>query len=357
MAPPGAQALQSQQNLSAMQVQLPQQQQQLSSALSSNHLPTIDESMRIGMSMPGMQARHQLPSLSNPFMDVLHLPPQGLQRVLPGPSSILPSSFNGGPVGFDRVGVRTGLPVSAPNPLQPMYPLHSGGWPSSASNVGLPVGAQPSPVLLPALNLALHGQHPLHAAPERAADDGHSGPTDDLSEDDAPAAGPNAARRSRGRPRGAKDKQPRVKRLPASAAAPPGEDGWKEEGEGEGRDDGRGRPPDDPPSPRSERRPARRNRPEEPAAARGEGSDGPAAGGAGGEGYGRRKPWKIVLSAQDALDIYRCTSCTAAGHVLHSRPEHTSLYTPPASAPPLRRPTPPARGLRACVLACGGGGG
>ena len=171
------------------------------------------------------------------------------------------------------------------------------------------LGSSQPPVVLPSLSLALHAELCAPPAAPEPPDNESAGNGDELSDDsmEARAADAQSARRSRGRPRGAKDKQPRVKRAAATAVAAPegAPEGGVSAAPGVPAEDAgtRGR---DAPESAADRRPPRRTRPLEPGQGRGDGGDGGAT--TGSEGYGRRKPWKIVLSAQDALDIYRSAS-------------------------------------------------
>jgi hypothetical protein len=132
------------------------------------------------------------------------------------------------------------------------------------------------------------------------------------------------SRRCRGRPRGAKDKKPR-KRARRRATDTADDDA-------EGADPRASPPPGDGGAADALQPPGGTGRPSSPAADR----------------SGRHKPWKIVLSAQDALHIYRaretgkmaaavCTRLaeTYAVHAKVSTPQAARLHRfgPPAAAP------------------------
>ena len=155
------------------------------------------------------------------------------------------------------------------------------------------------------------------------------------SEPESEAEQVEESRRSRGRPRGAKDKKPRKRRRAAEGVAadagstgghtssPPGEGGADvAHGRGEG---GPGSQPASPTADKS----------------------------------GRRKPWKIVLTSEDAVGIYRAraTGKTAAA-VCARLAETYSVHAKVTSAPPPPGPRPhtAAQGaLFACARERGAG--
>ena len=277
----------------------------------SSRLPAIDQSIRNGNVLNGAQGRQLLPSLGISFVgDPSSMLGQATQLVLPRSASTFVSE------GFDQSRTAAApLSSNRHHQLHSLYPLHNPSWSSSNTSGGMGLGAP----VLPALTLALHGQNvnppsELERAP--AQSDPLSCGGEELSDDSAEGrvSEPYAVRRSRGRPRGAKDKQPRVKRAPAiaTAAESVGNGGTapaaSAEDIAEADLNGRGRVMAQPTAPVVlERRPAsapRRSRAFETAGAgRPDGGEGGT-----GEGCGRRKPWKIVLCAQDALDIYRQAS-------------------------------------------------
>ncbi len=278
-------------------------------SIGGNRLPAMEVDPANNTNILSVQDRHLLSPFGNRFTsESLSGAAHGLSFMLTRPRPLFPLAVSGG---FERSGSGSAPPSSATQPPpQTLYPLHSPNWSASAGAAML-LGTSQPPVVLPSLSLALQHEGPvLPRAPEPPETllprDG-----DELSDDSVEARATDmlSARRSRGRPRGAKDKHPRAKRS-GSAAAPAASEGASE-GTSEGAAapgpraedvDVRGR---DVMEPAADRRPPRRARRPEPGEGHGDGGEAGAP--AGGEGCGRRKPWKIVLSAQDALDIYRCS--------------------------------------------------